>query len=1047
MYSEIIRVFVSSTWLDLQQERSAVEAALQRMQETKFCGMEYFGSRDEDTRNASLDDVRKCQVYLGIFGDRYGSGITKDEYEKARELGLKCLIYFKHESKILIETKETGSMKLAQLEAFKKDLRKNHTIAEFSNPYDLASKVTADLHRYILENYPYLSISQTKRTLINVPDFPPKFLPRPYELNAIKEVILAEDNKTTGITGTSKVGVQGMGGIGKSVLAAAVARDPEVREAFKDEIIWIVLGQQPELEQAQSDLYNVLSDEPIAFQKVQQGRIFLSKLLDDKNCLIILDDVWKIEHIEAFNVLGSNCKMLITTRDASIISSLGAEEYRLDVLKDNEARGLLASWADQDVGDLPAEALSVARECGNLPLALAMVGAMVRDNRHDQWANVLYKLRNADWENIRFKFPNYPYPDLLRAIEVSVDALEMDDWARKLNASTLYLDLAVFPEDAFIPPVVLYTLWGSRGLNKSQIQDLIDLFASRSLSRINDAGLISLHDVQLDYIRKQVGDLSKLHDELLKSYRREYPDIWPIGPDDGYFLSNLAYHLIGAGREGELKNIIKKFKEDGNRFCLVGIGGCGGHLTEMFLKDQSASMLGRLKGFMGTKTSEDVKGLWIEADIQGTECQKFFRLMERGYYPGFFIPHDVIRSESKTSKLIVERYGYDVKKQGLMRQAEFLKAVFEIFESDEDVRKTALVEYESENPIFEAAWRTIRLITNLGVKGNSSGSEICDGILFVVSLGGGTGAGFVNPITSYIRRESSDYPVLVLGVLTEEGVDPQQRANKEAKRNLAATISLYDMITKKVGMGVDGVILVDNQIMVEKFGLDYNSINKYISNSLESLVARGYYPDEKPDNLFSISQKFSDGLSNPPLLIPCYYRETNNLNISWDLLVEMALKEGQLFRCNPHKAERAYVFIRGFVDKYRILKIISNRTGLPPKRIELWRKLADGTNNEILILLRNPYGEVEGCEVKGNLEYRLHRMIRMALSYMDDPETNLISKGMPYLTKKALEDYFYGDDGMQKLLKESLLKIERGEKPLFQKERKIFQKDTRKLGK
>lgn len=80
---EVVQVFVSSTWLDLQPERQAVEAALQRLHETKFVGMEYFGSRDETTRRTSLDEVDRSRVYVGIIAGRYGSGITEDEYRRA----------------------------------------------------------------------------------------------------------------------------------------------------------------------------------------------------------------------------------------------------------------------------------------------------------------------------------------------------------------------------------------------------------------------------------------------------------------------------------------------------------------------------------------------------------------------------------------------------------------------------------------------------------------------------------------------------------------------------------------------------------------------------------------------------------------------------------------------------------------------------------------------------------------------------------------------------------------------------------------------------
>jgi hypothetical protein len=150
----VVRVFVSSTWLDLQPERQAVEATLQRMRETKLVGMEYFGSRDENTRHASLNEVDRSQVYVGIFGGRYGSGITEAEYRRARERGLPCFIYFKDDASIPSEKRETDSEKSACLATFKEELRLHHTVAPpFSTPDDLAAKVTADLHNWLLEKY------------------------------------------------------------------------------------------------------------------------------------------------------------------------------------------------------------------------------------------------------------------------------------------------------------------------------------------------------------------------------------------------------------------------------------------------------------------------------------------------------------------------------------------------------------------------------------------------------------------------------------------------------------------------------------------------------------------------------------------------------------------------------------------------------------------------------------------------------------------------------------------------------------------------------
>jgi NB-ARC domain len=55
------------------------------------------------------------------------------------------------------------------------------------------------------------------------------------------------------------MGVQGIGGIGKTVLAAAFARDPEVRQAFSDGIFWLVVGQTPNLLLLQGQLLKNLS--------------------------------------------------------------------------------------------------------------------------------------------------------------------------------------------------------------------------------------------------------------------------------------------------------------------------------------------------------------------------------------------------------------------------------------------------------------------------------------------------------------------------------------------------------------------------------------------------------------------------------------------------------------------------------------------------------------------------------------------------------------------------------------------------------------------
>jgi len=388
--------------------------------------------------------------------------------------------------------------------------------------------------------------------LFNIPELPPNYLRRQDDIKQIKDRLFS-DTKTTGITGSlSKLGVQGMGGIGKSVIAAAVAHDQEIQRAFPDGIFWITIGSAPNLMLRQSDLAFALDDVPRVFNDIEQGRSQLSKLLAGKTCLLILDDVWDVEDAGAFNSLGPRSKMLITTRDAAVINGLGAKPYSLDLLSRDEALKLLADWAEMLPDSMPIDADDIVDECGYLPLAVAMIGAMLKGKPLDRWKNALNKFRSSDLDNIAYKFPKYPYPSLLKAIQVSIDALSGWQQAR-------YLDFAVFPEDTPIPEEVLHTFWAD-DLDHGEIQDFVDLLVERSLVRRDKNQKLNLHDLQFDFVRKQTDNLQSLHIRLLDSYHKKCPDGWPTGPNDGYFFQHVISHLKEAGKDEELESLLLNFK-------------------------------------------------------------------------------------------------------------------------------------------------------------------------------------------------------------------------------------------------------------------------------------------------------------------------------------------------------------------------------------------------------------------------------------------------------------------------------------------------------
>lgn len=92
--------------------------------------------------------------------------------------------------------------------------------------------------------------------LRNVPSLPSAFVARE-ELAGLREAVLRTADGAVGVTG-KPLGFQGEGGIGKTVLAAALAHDPEVRRHFPDGVFWVTIGASGDLVSAQLELLSRL---------------------------------------------------------------------------------------------------------------------------------------------------------------------------------------------------------------------------------------------------------------------------------------------------------------------------------------------------------------------------------------------------------------------------------------------------------------------------------------------------------------------------------------------------------------------------------------------------------------------------------------------------------------------------------------------------------------------------------------------------------------------------------------------------------------------
>lgn len=145
-------VFVSSTYEDLKDYRKKALDAIVSLKQM-FEGMEYFGADSRTPLDVMLDKLSYCQVYIGIIGMRYGSvdkatqkSYTELEYERAKELGIPCLIYIIDDENALIPPKFVDRGESSEkLEVFKNKLRSGHVCRKFTTPDSLAEAIQHDL--------------------------------------------------------------------------------------------------------------------------------------------------------------------------------------------------------------------------------------------------------------------------------------------------------------------------------------------------------------------------------------------------------------------------------------------------------------------------------------------------------------------------------------------------------------------------------------------------------------------------------------------------------------------------------------------------------------------------------------------------------------------------------------------------------------------------------------------------------------------------------------------------------------------------------------
>ncbi len=155
------KVYVSSTFTDLQKCRSKIELLLRRM-EHEDVAMEYYVAEDQRPLAKCLSDVAACDLYIGIFAWRYGYipeennpdklSITELEYRQALKSGKSCLIFLLSED-AMWPTKFIDRDR-GHIERLRADLSKRHMVAMFNSDADISEVVAPALRKWEEEQEP-----------------------------------------------------------------------------------------------------------------------------------------------------------------------------------------------------------------------------------------------------------------------------------------------------------------------------------------------------------------------------------------------------------------------------------------------------------------------------------------------------------------------------------------------------------------------------------------------------------------------------------------------------------------------------------------------------------------------------------------------------------------------------------------------------------------------------------------------------------------------------------------------------------------------------
>ena len=391
------------------------------------------------------------------------------------------------------------------------------------------------------------SAGRDTRVPFMAPDLPDGYVARPAEHRALLLSLLDQIGESPRAV---TVAFHGPGGVGKTSLACSVCHAEKVISSFDDGILWARLGEKPNIQGELTKLYAGLTGERPPFVDADDAAMQLAEKLDQKSCLMVIDDVWSANDLKPFLRGGKSCARLVTTRQLDVVSEAGAERTSVGKMTTDQAAQLLGSRIKVSATDTPS-LKTLARRLGEWPLVLKLAGSQLsaRMARSDSLAGALaYVNRALDKRGIvALDRPNTGERNdaFASTIRASLDLLAEEDRDRCAQ-------LSVFRSDEALPLGALSVLWG---LDEFETEDLVLRLDNAALLEFDiRTGSVRVHGVLRAYFASMIQDVKALHAHITKAWLGKSHDL-----PDPYAWTWIGWHLAEAGQHQRLSDLLLDF--------------------------------------------------------------------------------------------------------------------------------------------------------------------------------------------------------------------------------------------------------------------------------------------------------------------------------------------------------------------------------------------------------------------------------------------------------------------------------------------------------